>query len=230
MVGSVFPEATFPEASFLQAILEEPEEDGVRLVYADWLEERGDTDRAEFIRVQCELARIGAADPRRRELAFRERVLLKKHERAWLGPLRGALKRWQFRRGFLGEAHLDARKFLDHQDALFRFGPVYHVHFQGASAHLPALVGSVYFPQLAAVDLSYNFLNDAAVEALAGGPYLHRLLILRLAHNFLRDRGAQAVAASPHLPNLALLDLTGNLIGDAGRQALLARFGDGVQF
>src|SRR5206468_3722921 len=45
-------------AAFLRAICERPDEDGPRLVYADWLEERGDP-RGEFIRVQC---RLGCAD------------------------------------------------------------------------------------------------------------------------------------------------------------------------
>lgn len=44
--------------SLLQAIFEHPADDAVRLVYADWLEENGDCERAEFIRVQVELARL----------------------------------------------------------------------------------------------------------------------------------------------------------------------------
>jgi uncharacterized protein (TIGR02996 family) len=44
--------------AFLQAICAKPEDDTPRLVYADWLEEQGDTDRAEFIRVQCELEKV----------------------------------------------------------------------------------------------------------------------------------------------------------------------------
>lgn len=43
-------------AQFLQAIIEAPDDDTPRLVYADWLEEYGgDLARAEFIRVQMEL-------------------------------------------------------------------------------------------------------------------------------------------------------------------------------
>ena len=38
--------------AFLQAIIEDPDHDAPRLLYADWLEERGDP-RGEFIRVQC---------------------------------------------------------------------------------------------------------------------------------------------------------------------------------
>lgn len=41
----------------LHAILAHPEDDAPRLVYADWLEERGQAERAELIRVQCEIVR-----------------------------------------------------------------------------------------------------------------------------------------------------------------------------
>lgn len=45
------------EAGLLAAVLENPADDGVRLVYADWLDEHGgQPERAEFIRVQCRLA------------------------------------------------------------------------------------------------------------------------------------------------------------------------------
>jgi uncharacterized protein (TIGR02996 family) len=42
---------------FLSGIRAEPDDDAPRLVFADWLEDQGDAERAEFIRVQCELAR-----------------------------------------------------------------------------------------------------------------------------------------------------------------------------
>ena len=46
------------QPGFLAAILDSPDDDTPRLVYADWLEENGQEARAEFIRVQCELARL----------------------------------------------------------------------------------------------------------------------------------------------------------------------------
>ena len=49
------------EALF-RGILDNPEDDVPRLVFADWLEEHGEADRAEFIRVQCERARSGLID------------------------------------------------------------------------------------------------------------------------------------------------------------------------
>jgi uncharacterized protein (TIGR02996 family) len=55
--------------SFRQAICENPADDVPRLIYADWLEEHGhQPERAEFIRVQIELAKL--PDP---TLAFSQR-------------------------------------------------------------------------------------------------------------------------------------------------------------
>lgn len=43
--------------ALMKAILTDPADDTARLVYADWLQEHGEDARAEFIRVQCRLAR-----------------------------------------------------------------------------------------------------------------------------------------------------------------------------
>ena len=42
--------------AFMRAIIATPDDDGPRLVYADWLEESGESEYSEFIRVQCQLA------------------------------------------------------------------------------------------------------------------------------------------------------------------------------
>jgi uncharacterized protein (TIGR02996 family) len=44
--------------ALLAAIRANPEEDTPRLMFADWLDENGDATRAEFIRLQCELAQL----------------------------------------------------------------------------------------------------------------------------------------------------------------------------
>jgi uncharacterized protein (TIGR02996 family) len=47
-----------PEAdAFLDAIFDHPDDDTPRLVYADWLQEHGQEDYAQFIRLQCAVAR-----------------------------------------------------------------------------------------------------------------------------------------------------------------------------
>ena len=59
------------EPDFLRAIRENPADDAPRLVYADWLDENGRPERAEFIRVCVDLIRVrqaaadaGGRDPR----------------------------------------------------------------------------------------------------------------------------------------------------------------------
>jgi uncharacterized protein (TIGR02996 family) len=97
------------DEAFLQSILEAPEDDTPRLIYADWLDEHGDPERAEFIRVQCELARLPEGDARRARLKLRERALLAQHEATWAAPLRGRVSSWKFRRGFVEQITTGAR-------------------------------------------------------------------------------------------------------------------------
>lgn len=82
----------------LRAILDHPEEDTPRLLYADWLEENGRPERAEFIRVQVAIAdvqrlvreqgqRVGPSAAYINGLADRERALLNANFGAWTDGL-----------------------------------------------------------------------------------------------------------------------------------------------
>lgn len=79
--------------ALMLAILTDPADDLPRLVYADYLEEHGEPERAEFIRVQCQLSTDDADDARNNRLGTnplrrRERELLTaKNALAW-GPSR----------------------------------------------------------------------------------------------------------------------------------------------
>jgi uncharacterized protein (TIGR02996 family) len=79
--------------AFLRAIFDAPDDDTPRLVYADFLQENGEDVRAEFIRVQCELAsKRGQAEHFERvwQLEARE------HELIWrLEPDLAYLQPWQ---------------------------------------------------------------------------------------------------------------------------------------
>lgn len=94
-------------ASLLAAVYAAPEEDAPRLVYADWLLERGDV-RGEFISLQFKRHR-GEQTPADEA---HEAALLKKHGRAWLGPLAPVCSfgkgysRTAFERGFLATADI----------------------------------------------------------------------------------------------------------------------------
>jgi len=92
------------ERALLASIWEHPHEDTPRLVYADWLDEHDNAPRAEFIRVQCELARLDEWDDAERvaELRAREARLWKPNAKAWKADLPRTLQqRAAFRRGFV---------------------------------------------------------------------------------------------------------------------------------
>ena len=71
----------------LSSIIADPDDDGLRLAYADWLQEHGQLDRARLVRVQIELANL-PEPARAEELRQRETVLLAEYGLDWLGPLR----------------------------------------------------------------------------------------------------------------------------------------------
>jgi uncharacterized protein (TIGR02996 family) len=58
----MFPRELMMDDAFLADIVEHPDDDTPRLVYADWLEDHGEEAQAEFIRVRCELARLGVVE------------------------------------------------------------------------------------------------------------------------------------------------------------------------
>lgn len=64
--------------AFLRAIYDDPDDDTPRLVYADFLEENGDPDRAAFIRYACELALSDETDLRWVQLEEETESLLQK--------------------------------------------------------------------------------------------------------------------------------------------------------
>jgi len=123
------------EQALLQAVIVNPEDDAVRLAYAAWLEGQGDP-RAEFIRVQIELASAAMAFDaneaalseimHRKALHARQAELLAQHGRAWLGSL-PALS-WSFSRGFVEAVTLQGeeavKQFLAQAETIFRLVPL----------------------------------------------------------------------------------------------------------
>ena len=78
------------EAAFLRAVVAAPRDEGIRLVFADWLEERGDP-LGEFLRTRCRLAKLPLGDGDRKGLEERERVLWTEHGFTWRASLPAVL-------------------------------------------------------------------------------------------------------------------------------------------
>lgn len=70
---------------FLSTLFSRPDDDGLRLVYADWLEERGDP-RAEFLRLEVEQHRPANSDKSRQAALVKQmRELTPKLDPRWVG-------------------------------------------------------------------------------------------------------------------------------------------------
>ena len=94
--------------ALLRAICEHPAEDTPRLVYADWLQENGNADRAEFIRLQCEAWGLTPAYPTLSAARTRASELLKEHRGRWFDELPTILGvEWGdlYVRGFIDKAY-----------------------------------------------------------------------------------------------------------------------------
>ena len=113
--------------AFLDAIIANPEDDTTRLVYADWLDENGFGERAEFIRVQCNLAQKAKYDPSRLPLLKREREILTKHKGEWAKPVAAITRDYEFHRGFIDTVAIGGRKLLTHGAKLFQLAPIRNV-------------------------------------------------------------------------------------------------------
>jgi uncharacterized protein (TIGR02996 family) len=228
--------------AFLEDIREHPDDDAPRLVYADWLDEHGQPDRAEFIRLQYRRERLSRTNPQRHALLRRERELLRAYGAQWLGPLCevAPVKRWQFRRGFPDR--------LDLTRATYAVAPGPSLaQALAASPHLAtvreldlhgnnvgdegarALAASPHLGALRVLVLSFNLINVEGVRALAASVLLAGLQELNLRYNYgIADEGACVLVASPHLVGLRKLRLECCGIGQAGAAALHETFGGRV--
>ncbi len=71
-------------ADLLAAIRQEPDSDDLRLVYADWLGQNGQLERAEFVRLQIESARLPPSHPWQAQMHQRQTTLLGTYASDWL--------------------------------------------------------------------------------------------------------------------------------------------------
>jgi uncharacterized protein (TIGR02996 family) len=86
----------------LDQVRASPEDDHPRLVLADCYEERGELDRAMFIRYGCEAARLPRWERRAIEAAWEAEALLAAHGRRWRAelPVLDGVTWLEFERGF----------------------------------------------------------------------------------------------------------------------------------
>lgn len=221
--------------TFIDEIIAQPDDDHVRLVYADWLEEQEDA-QAELIRVQVEQARLPWHEARWWDLYDRERQLLKKlgtkllkqqprpKNISWsLAPFAIstdlAFDKLLFRRGFVevgGAKHVkalnDAEPVLREQTLLRELGL-----FGGK---LEQLVQSPLLARLRGLYLTTARNGAVGMQHLANSAAAAGLRSLNLAENHIGDVGV-ALLRNSSLANLRYLNLAFNGLTDEALTMLL---------
>jgi uncharacterized protein (TIGR02996 family) len=222
------------DEAFLQAMVEDPDDDTPRLVYADWLDENGQPERAEFIRIQCELAaRSGPGTLLRRHLDWR-RSIRREADTGFLRNLRAALEpEEQDTRSQALEQR--AAALLDAHGESWRAGLPFPVEFRrgfvetvevdvgGYLKHAATLerlapaqaIRLTSFAPEGADEMDWEEEEAARtelLERLAACPLLQRWTDLETLACPGRD-GYEALLESPHLTNLRRLVVCDNEVG-----------------
>jgi uncharacterized protein (TIGR02996 family) len=204
------------------AICAHPDEDTPRLVYADYIEEHGDSARAEFIRAQCRLATMNEWDDGYTALEVRCRRLLAEHP-DWYEPLRLLAKppfrgeldiAAEFARGFPERVELTVDRFLDAHERLFAAVPLRTAEFSiydtlecAQLAAYPAL-GRLRGLDIALTDGIMRGNADESLRAFATSAHLAGLDRLRVRATLAGIEPLQQLVESPHLRPLRAFTLS----------------------
>jgi uncharacterized protein (TIGR02996 family) len=215
---------------FLRAICEAPDDDAPRLVFADWLDETGDPDRAEFIRLQIRLAREQDPSP---AIERRCKELFRTRGRAWSCALPGTYPLWvEFAVTYVPRPVgtrivFDPRPdgpetWLDREPALtdWERGFPATAYAQGRRdlffAHVKEIAEFVPVHRLRLVNLDNP---DRFIQALAEQPFLSKIRDLLLPMR-LADETIIALANSPFATGLRFVSLVANGLTDTAGWAV----------
>ena len=242
--------------ALLRAILAAPDDDAPRLVYADWLDEHGDPDRAAFIRAQVELARPSEDHVRRLQLIQSERALLRANRARWTAWLPGWAEAREFRRGFIEGIRCEAGDFIARADEVRLRTPLTAVQLDGnedlaatvfrtrvlegirsltLSVPVPAgawecLSQCLYLGSLRELNLNSKGPPGELVGALICSAGLPALRALRLTWCTLGDEHSARLVGHTWVTRLRALDLRNNYIAaDGGRAIVESPHLDGLE-
>ena len=226
---------------FLAAVCAAPADDTARLVYADWLEENGDPSRAEFIRVQVELARQAAGGGVEPALADRNGEILAGYGEAWRAELPELSNvQWLgFWRGFVAGADVaDGRWAVGQRRVLFAAAPLQRLVLSEAGFDTLRRVMEMHeLRHVDALALRMCHVGGDGWGAVTRSAHLTGLRQLEISVKVdarpwywgqrhrptLTEDDARAFAQSPCLPRLEELHLIG-WVSDAAAAVLRQRF------
>jgi uncharacterized protein (TIGR02996 family) len=228
--------------ALLQASKDAPDDDTPRYILADWLDDHGQPDRAEFVRLSVRLAakEIALAD----EAVTRARLheLYSRHATEWLGELQDKLFGVVFRRGLLEmrsslhplcllPAYAAGHVLPWLESLVFEYGQ------QKSIGDLLAVEALRHFTSLDVTDV---WLTATWLERLVNSPRVAHLRRLRIAPTEGQKAIGVALANATQLAGLRVLDVAegmgdGSLVAlaqapwFAGLSTLAIRYGSGIR-
>lgn len=215
--------------AILDAICEQPDDALHRFAYADWLDDHGNTDRADFIRLQLRLQQLPPDDPTWVTVEDEADDLLARHEEEWLGPVRDLAMEWQWRGGFVEQVTVDVDALLSQGDRLLATGPIRELRPLFAVEDLRPLAQWAGLERFEKLDLGRSagarfnpaYLAENLLQSLLRSPHLTRLTWLSLAGHGISTTGIRTLHETSLLGRLTHLDLRGaHTLGDAAARFL----------
>lgn len=197
-----------------RAVVSNPDDDTPRLIFADWLEEQGQPERAAFIRAQIEAARAEPWSPAAREAEARAAQLLKHGQSEWR-PDWANNAQVGYRRGFIERVAIEPHIFRQVATQLFEQCPVRTLAFtrpwtledaEFSTSLLPVFENPL-LRHLTRLELVRVDLAPEEQYALSACPHLADLRELALSENPLSVDWLAEMLAGPAFPCLTALEL-----------------------
>lgn len=215
-------------AALVAAIVAEPDDDALRLIYADWLQDHGQESRAEFIRLELAmharrvhgLAPEPWGDPEYDRLEARWEELVRVHSTcAWFPELVRLALRYHTSRGFVESVTTTGGRFADQADAIHAAAPLLRtLTLEDLGEHAPASAARPELAGLTGLEIDDVVLEYGDLHALCMSSHLAGLRELRLGRSQLDPQEFGPLA---RLEALTALELSGNTLGDES-QSLFA--------
>ncbi len=207
---------------FLRAVAEEPWDETHRLILADWLEEQGATERADFIRLQCRAETLPHwLVPV--HVSTRIRLLRTAHREAWWDGLPANLEAFG---GLLCElTESDFTRVQATLEAVADVADVHRFNLRGGNSGRWADFSNnlTLWRDLSMLDLSSNSLGQL-LGSLNHVHHLSSLGELRLASTGASDADLASLIGFFHTPELHTIDLTRNVFTPEAVRILAGRF------
>lgn len=214
-------------AAFISAILNNPDDDTARLVFADWLEEHGEPERAEFIRCQIEAAKVPETKRETSEAHKRALTLEAAHGAEWRKSAGVTKHKGRFERGFLANITYFSTEYLGCGDRLLAVEPA-TITLELVSRHeddspvtledVDDLLAAPLLVRAITTLTSQGGFGAALFTRLIQSPDLVRLREISLFEDPIGLEGVRAIAESPAAFTLESLDLNESLQGYGGEE------------